>query len=45
MTQADIYELSALAVSTDSIIFWARGHGGDLQPLLMPVHPSILARH
>lgn len=34
-----------LASSLPALLFWTHGHGGDLQPLLMPVDASVLALH
>lgn len=43
MTFAEMYFICALAVEYGALIFWTRGNGGDLQPLLLPVNPSVWA--
>ena len=41
-TTTEYTELLLLAASLPALIFWTRGHGGDIQPLLMPVdHASV----
>lgn len=37
--------LLRLAASLPALLFWTRGHDGELQPLLMPVAESVIVQH
>ena len=44
-TSDEYLYLLRLAAGLPALLFWTRGHGGDLQPLLMPVPEFVIVQH
>ena len=44
-TEEEYLYLLRLAATLPALVFWTRGNGGELQPLLMPVDATVLALH